>query len=278
MGCDQYGKETIPLRPYTRAHYLINGADSAKTIKDANPDYIWNSWVRLVFVDAIHAGDTLYIIKDSVKFANDVKELYGRKKGEAETARSHINIDEFIKYAKSDAGKKVVTLVPLDVDNVTHNNYVFSFRLIERGGTDFLIESEPDLTSTTTNTRQIGPCMGGWIKIQNGVPVLSQTRTDAGTPQNGMEQGARFNLEVVTGDDAYATGTQDVAATNVTVVGNTGSITILNAAGKSVVVNNILGQTIVNTVLSSDNTTIAAPKGIVIVAVEGEAAVKALVK
>ena len=49
-------------------------------------------------------------------------------------------------------------------------------------------------------------------------------------------------------------------------------------AGKKVVIANILGQTIANTVLTSDNATIAAPAGVVVVAVEGEAAVKAVVK
>ncbi|MFV0581043.1 MAG: DUF6383 domain-containing protein, partial [Parabacteroides gordonii] len=40
----------------------------------------------------------------------------------------------------------------------------------------------------------------------------------------------------------------------------------------------VLGQTIANTVLSSDNATISAPAGVVVVAIEGEAAVKAIVK
>ena len=48
--------------------------------------------------------------------------------------------------------------------------------------------------------------------------------------------------------------------------------------GKKVVVSNILGQVVANTVITSDNATIAAPAGVVVVAVEGEAAVKAIVK
>ena len=47
---------------------------------------------------------------------------------------------------------------------------------------------------------------------------------------------------------------------------------------KNVIITNVLGQTIANTVLSSDEATIAAPKGYVTVAVEGEKAVKAIVK
>ena len=52
----------------------------------------------------------------------------------------------------------------------------------------------------------------------------------------------------------------------------------MNAAGKKVAISNVLGQTIANTVLSSDDATIAAPAGVAVVAVEGEAAVKAIVK
>ena len=68
----------------------------------------------------------------------------------------------------------------------------------------------------------------------------------------------------------------DVA--EVKVVAVEGGVVITKAAGKKVVVSNILGQTVASTVLTSDNATIAAPKGIVVVAVEGEDAVKAIVK
>ncbi|MCL3850479.1 MULTISPECIES: DUF6383 domain-containing protein [Parabacteroides] len=43
-------------------------------------------------------------------------------------------------------------------------------------------------------------------------------------------------------------------------------------------ITNVLGQIIASTVISSDNAEIAAPAGVVVVAVEGEAAVKAIVK
>ena len=64
----------------------------------------------------------------------------------------------------------------------------------------------------------------------------------------------------------------------VKVVSGEGNVTIAGAAGKKVVISNILGQVVANTVVSSDNATIAAPQGIVVVAVEGEEAVKAIVK
>jgi len=68
------------------------------------------------------------------------------------------------------------------------------------------------------------------------------------------------------------------SASAVTVIAGEGQVTIAGAAGKKVVVSNILGQTVANTVVTSDNATIAAPQGVVIVAVEGEEAVKTIVK
>ena len=74
------------------------------------------------------------------------------------------------------------------------------------------------------------------------------------------------------------TANDEITASEVKVIAGNGQITISGAAGKQVVVSNILGQVVANTVLTSDNATIAAPQGVVVVAVEGEEAVKAIVK
>ncbi len=68
------------------------------------------------------------------------------------------------------------------------------------------------------------------------------------------------------------------AESAISVIANDGTVTIQGAAGKSVVISNILGKVVAETVLSSDNATIAVPADIVAVAVEGEAAVKVVVK
>lgn len=74
------------------------------------------------------------------------------------------------------------------------------------------------------------------------------------------------------------TANQEITVDNIRVIGSAGSITILNAAGKKAIVSNIQGQNIANAVLSSDNVTLTIPKGAVVVAVEGETAVKVIVK
>ncbi|MCF2604237.1 hypothetical protein JQM84_11145 [Parabacteroides distasonis] len=68
-----------------------------------------------------------------------------------------------------------------------------------------------------------------------------------------------------------ATANEAIAAEGVQVIGGQGAVTVQGAAGKVITVADILGRTIANQVAASDNVTIAAPAGVVIVAVEGDA-------
>ena len=74
------------------------------------------------------------------------------------------------------------------------------------------------------------------------------------------------------------TANEGVEVSGVTVIAGNGQVTVAGAAGKKVVISNILGQVVVNTVITSDSAVVAAPQGVVVVAVEGEEAVKAIVK
>ncbi|MCF2604698.1 hypothetical protein JQM84_13525 [Parabacteroides distasonis] len=97
---------------------------------------------------------------------------------------------------------------------------------------------------------------GAYLKNINGKVAL-------GNAQNAL---------VVTLGEGDATANEAIAAeAGVQVIGGQGAVTVQGAAGKVVTVANILGQTIANQVAASDNVTIAAPAGIVVVAVEGEA-------
>ena len=96
---------------------------------------------------------------------------------------------------------------------------------------------------------------GQWLKSLNGTLVWGN-KLDA----------MKFDVE---GAEA-PTSNESVAASEVKVIANNGSINVKNAAGKNVVVSTILGQVVANEVLTSDNATINVPAGIVVVAVEGE--------
>ena len=105
----------------------------------------------------------------------------------------------------------------------------------------------------------------GWVKYINGATVVVADKAEADV----------FNLaktsETPTANDA-------IEATEVSVVAGNGTVTIKGAAGKKVVICNLLGQAIVNTVIASDEATIPVSAGVFVVAVDGEVAVKAIVK
>ena len=83
-----------------------------------------------------------------------------------------------------------------------------------------------------------------------------------------IENADVYNLKAT---DENPTANEAIEASQVTVIGGQGVVTVQGAAGKVITVANILGQTIANQVAASDNVTIAAPAGVVVVAVEGEA-------
>lgn len=275
LGCDDNGELTIHLPGYRRGMYLINATDSANMERTAGVDderntYLWNTqWERFVFTDAIHANDALYILGGA-----DLSNLYTKVDAQGNV--------KALDLAKLDAVSDTTPAAPkngkirkIALGNNYHKDCVFSFRLVERGSPqkDFLIESETAYRGEPITDRNpmIAPCVGGWLKIQNGVPVIS--RSDE---ENRIPEGDLFNVEMTSEDPV--SNVVVPATTGVKVVAENGSVTVLNASGKRVVISNVLGQTVANTVLTSDRATVSAPKGVVLVAVEGEPVVKALVK
>ena len=87
-----------------------------------------------------------------------------------------------------------------------------------------------------------------------------------------------FNAYQKTDAEDMVTSNDEVSVEGVSVVAGNGTVTVQGAAGKSVVITNILGKVVAETVLTSDNATISVPAGIVAVAVDGEEAVKTVVK
>ena len=78
-------------------------------------------------------------------------------------------------------------------------------------------------------------------------------------------------LKVEVTDTDMPTANESInAAEAVKVVATNGAVIVKGAEGKNVVVSTILGKVVANEVLNSDNETIAAPAGIVVVSVDGE--------
>ena len=83
--------------------------------------------------------------------------------------------------------------------------------------------------------------------------------------------GSKAEALVVKLGEGDATANEAIAAENVAVIAGEGVVTVKGAAGKQVVVSNILGQVIANKVATSDEETIAVAAGVAVVVVDGEA-------
>ena len=182
--------------------------------------------------------------------------------------------------------KKVVKGINLKVavTEDTHHNYTWSFRYIDPAKAAneveedraFLIES--NVEPKGNKGESIAPTNAAWLKNQNNCLVLSDPEeSEFEEAKTGGDNALIFNIEVGSEND-LATDNEEIATSEVTVIALQGAVRVANAEGKKVVITNILGQTVANTVITSDNATIAAPQGVVVVAVEGEEAVKAIVK
>ena len=238
---------------FTRAMYLFNAQDSVDV---KNYDYQGKAaygaqgYTRLAFKDAVHANDTLYILNPGVTTE--------------QLKASNLKDDKMF-------AKKIA------LDNNKHKNVVFQFRLIDEDNNRFLIESEAEQNGAAVLNKDlqnvcVAPMRGGWVKVQNGVPVIARF-------QDFNEAIAQAEVFDVNDEIKYdATANDEIAVEGVSVVAGNGQVTIMGAAGKNVTITNILGKVIASQVIASDNATIAVPAGIVAVAVEGEAAVKAIVK
>ena len=99
-----------------------------------------------------------------------------------------------------------------------------------------------------------------------------------------LEWYVRFNNKSRKGNGLHActevpTANESIDAkeSSIVVVAGNGVVTIQGAAGETAYVRTVLGQTVAETVLTSDNATIAAPAGVVFVTV-GNETVKVAVK
>lgn len=266
------GRVLVNFNDSIDAHKSINMLDEARK-------FAFRNYTRLGFVEGIHmnitaeeantafkqpAGEYLFILTNGLK----LKDLEA-------TVGNYPVIDAKKFNDAVEAGS--ITVNKLDG---THKNYAFSLRYTDDDHNDVLLESQ-----SLDGNAAIGTfSQASWVQVMDGVPVLAQARNINGDHTsiegNGslsqlIPQAQIFNLGVT---DEEATSNDEISATSISVIAGTGNVTIKNAAGKKVIISNVLGQTVATQVLSSDNATISAPAGVVFVAVENENAVKALVK
>ena len=226
---------------YNKGRYLINMIDTAnvygKTAGIHNNPYIneteeGRTLSKLSFVDAIH------VLTDGVK-PEQADKLYVINNGdttEVALGTESLNTVKFaFKYIDSMVSSdfKIQTLYkPYDPTNYGTNNYA--------KGDDTITEE-------------------GYLRWVNGCLVVDSDYT----------KGDVFNMN----EDETRTPTANEEITaegNVIVAGTNGAVVVKGAEGKNVIVSTILGKVVANEVVSSDNATIAAPAGVVVVSVDGE--------
>ena len=274
----------------TKAHpgfnygkYMVSFADSAlikgKEYKTPYMD-IDGGYTRVGFVKAIHYGDSLYVLTN----------------GFEKMTPAELDVETIIaNYKKAGLENFIVNL---QGDN--HKNVTWSFRYVnpdkagvvteEGEANEFLFESniynENGLTSTGKATKgfdkavagSIAPQYAAWLKMQNGCLVLTRGDSEFNAAKTGSDGALIFNAYQKTDAEDMVTSIEGANAEGVSIVAGNGTVTVQGVAGKSIVITNILGKVVAETVLTSDNATIAVPAGIVAVAIDGEEAVKAIVK
>ena len=275
--------------------YLVNYSDSAAAVdarKEALNPYLFNtkavsnsSYTRVGFVPAVQYGDTLIV-------------LTGKYKAITADQLKNEGIESIMAVYKKDYPKFINVL-----SGDKHKNVTWSFRYVnpdkaalayvdgkEGENNSFLIESNVYATGTDGDNqyqtikgdlaKAIAPNeAAAWLKMHNGCLVLTDASSTFGAAKTGGDGALVFNAYSKTEDDDMVTSNDNINnVEGVSVVAGNGTVTVQGAAGKSVVITNILGKVVAETVLTSDNATIAVPAGIVAVAVDGEEAVKTIVK
>ena len=140
----------------------------------------------------------------------------------------------------------------IDLSNNNDKVCTFAFRYVDEDREGVKIETLYGVEANGTPIR-------GWLKYQNNVPVVTRDYDDAHV----------FLVDNTTTE--APTANEEISANAVvSVVATDGAVIVKGAEGKNVIVSTILGKVVANEVLNSDNETIAAPAGIVVVSVDGE--------
>ncbi|MCD8269165.1 MAG: DUF6383 domain-containing protein [Parabacteroides sp.] len=227
-----------------------------------------------------HYADTTYgrflvNLIDSANIYNQSQQLHSNK---------YVNSEGYAKLAfvpgyhthdtlYLDCVKHTVDTISLDrqvdaygVEKAPRSVAKFAFRIMDQDTKSFVIETQyKQFASKTEEAAYEGA--PGCLKWMNDYVVVVPNIKDADVfNMTENYEGNPTANESINGASTFSVATID------------GAVVVKGAEGKTVVITNVLGQTVASTVIASSEATIAVPAGVVVVAVEGEAAVKAIVK
>lgn len=267
---------------YIAGRVLVNLNDSVNAYKSINMleqahKYAFRNYTRLGFVEGVHmyvtaanaatpnafdltSGEYLFILKNVT-----LKEL---------TDQWGVIDPVLFKEAIQKGDIETRTL------DGTHKNYAFSLRYTDDEHQDVLLESQG-----SEGNAEIGTFSeASWVQVMDGVPVLAQKENLNGdhtaidgtsTLSQLVAQAQIFNLDAT---NEIATGIDPVEVSSVKISVADGKVVINGASGKKVSIYNVLGQPVAQTVATSDNAVITVPAGLIVISVEGEKSIKAVVE
>ena len=219
--------------------FLVNLIDTANVY---GVNHIHNNWyvnedeagefkAKLAFVDGVHTNDTLYLTRQG-----------------GETVKIAMDAPDFnvakFAFRYVDADKKTFKI------QTQYKEYLGNYKEYETAE-DFA-EAYEDNESRVSNE--------GYLKWVNGTLVVVE----------GYDKGDVFGIEENYEGDPTANESINATNSNIVVAGVNGAVVVKGAEGKNVIVSTILGKVVANETVSSDNATIAAPQGVVVVSVDGE--------
>ena len=163
-------------------------------------------------------------------------------------------------YLTNEAGEVVSKM---EVGNDSYNMAKFAFKMIDETENEFIVELGDGYDKKEVAKDE------SWAQVSNVVVEPSYLRWINGNlvVTDNIDEATIFTMEA---SDKEATANENIVAGNVVVAGVNGAVVVKGAEGKNVIVSTILGKVVANEVVSSDNATIAAPAGIVVVSVDGE--------
>ena len=230
----------------------INRVDSIEDCNNPNHEH-----PRTVFTE----GRFLVNMRDSADANTNVHNNKFEYDGESKLAFVAGYHQNDTLYITDEAGK---VIAKSEVGNAAPHFAKFAFKMIDETNNEFVVEVGESAAKqyvyknggwkTVVNTEE---ATRGYLRWYNGNLVV--------TPY--LDKAEHFTMEA---SDKEATANENIVAGNVVVAGVDGAVVVKGAEGKNVIVSTILGKVVANEVVSSDNATIAAPAGIVVVSVDGE--------
>ena len=265
------------------AHKDINPTlyvDTAYVNREGNFAYQYLLGVRINRVDTtykcnvpshgIHRADTTFgdFLVNMVDSALANKDVHNNKyqyNGEYKLAfvpGYHTNDTLFFTNKAGEVVSK------MEVGNGDFNIAKFAFKMIDEEANEFVVETATGYdTKVNTIIDNNGHKHETVVSVETKPAYLRWVNDNLVVTEN-IDNAAVFTME---DSELNATANEEISANAaVSVVATDGAVIVKGAEGKNVIVSTILGKVVANEVLNSDNETIVAPAGIVVVSVDGE--------